>query len=241
MRGEYHGKKNCVEVVIGLTGISSYERRSKKREQDFTRKRKMTFAELIYFMLGMVKESTQNALSRFFQRAGKPHIQMSRQAFSKARQKICWEALQELFQGSVEGSYHEEWEQWRGFRLMAVDGSFIQLPQDKELLEYYGGLGHDGKTALALVSLLYDVKNDIVVDARIEPVRNNERALAQEHIETLLGLESYERGRELILFNRGYPSFEFIKAIQDKGIGDVMRVQKNFIRERELKGSGIAG
>jgi hypothetical protein len=34
----------------------------------------MDFTELLYFMLGMVKDSTQNALSRFFQRAGKADI-----------------------------------------------------------------------------------------------------------------------------------------------------------------------
>jgi hypothetical protein len=196
----------------------------------------MTFAELLYFMLGMVKDSTQNALSRFFQRAGKADIHMSQQAFSKARQKIRWEALQEMFQAGVEGSYCEQWQKWRGFRLMAVDGSFIQLPQDKELVEYYGGLGQEGRTASALVSLLYDLENDIIVDALIAPVHNNERSLALEHIQTLSGLESFERGRELILFDRGYPSFEFIKALQDKEIAYVMRVQKNFIREKDLKG-----
>jgi hypothetical protein len=37
----------------------------------------MTFAELMYFMLGMVKESSQNARARFFQRAGKADIPMS--------------------------------------------------------------------------------------------------------------------------------------------------------------------
>jgi hypothetical protein len=69
-------EKNCVEAVLRLAHHPRYERRSKKREQDFTRKRKMSFAELLYFMLGMVKDSTQNALSRFFQQAGKADIHM---------------------------------------------------------------------------------------------------------------------------------------------------------------------
>ncbi|MDR2786140.1 MAG: hypothetical protein LBB83_09535, partial [Treponema sp.] len=64
---------------------------------------------------------------------------LSKQAFSAARQKIKWEALQGLFQAIVIGSYHEEWEKRRGFRLMAVDGSFIQLPSDPQLIAYYGG------------------------------------------------------------------------------------------------------
>jgi ribosome-associated toxin RatA of RatAB toxin-antitoxin module len=208
--------------------------RAKKRKQDFTRKRKMTFKELIYFMLGMVKESSQNALERFFPKVGKEHIHMSQQAFSAARQKIKWEALQELFQASVTGSYHEEWERWRGFRLMAVDGSFIQLPSDPELVEYYGGLGREGTTATALVSMLYDLENDIIVDAKIGPVSGNERAMAEEHLHALLGLESYERGRELVIFDRGYPSHELIKSLQDKEIGYVMRIPGRFIWEKDL-------
>ncbi|MDR2069703.1 MAG: transposase [Spirochaetaceae bacterium] len=159
---------------------------------------------------------------------------MSRQAFSAARQKIRWEALQELFQASVTGSYHEEWERWRGFRIMAVDGSFIQLPSDLELAAYYGGLGPEGTAATALVSLLYDLENDIMVDAKIGPVSGNERAMAEEHLRALVGLESYERGRELIIFDRGYPSPELIKSLQDKEIRYVMRIPGKFIREKDM-------
>jgi hypothetical protein len=52
-------------------------------------------------MLGMVKESSQNALERFFPkiksdlRSAAAH--MSQQAFSLARQKVKWEAFEELF------------------------------------------------------------------------------------------------------------------------------------------------
>jgi hypothetical protein len=89
---------------------------------------------------------------------------------------------------------------------MAVDGSFIQLPSDPELVAYYGGLGHEKTAAAALVSLLYGLENDIIVDAKIGPVSGNERAMAEEHLKALVGLESYERGKELIIFDRGYPS-----------------------------------
>jgi hypothetical protein len=93
----------------------------------------------------------------------------------------------------VEGSYHEDWKRWRGYRVLAVDGSFVQLPADPELLKYFGGLGHEGKTPTALASLLYDLENDIIVDAKIAPVSGNERDLAAAHLEALSGLESYQR------------------------------------------------
>jgi hypothetical protein len=194
----------------------------------------MTFSELIYFMLGMVKESTQNALERFFPRVGKRQSRMSQQAFSVARQKIKWEAIEELFQASVLGSYQEEWGRWRGFRLMAVDGSFIRLPCDSALIEYYGALGRGGTSAAALVSLLYDLENDVIADAKIAPISENERALAEGHIQALRRMKSFQAGAELVIFDRGYPSIEFIMSLQENEITYVMRVQKGFIRAREL-------
>jgi len=81
----------------------------KKRKQDFTRKRKMIFTEIMYFMLSMIKQSTQNALERVFPQLQKENLHMSQQAFSACRQKIKWEAFEELFRTSAAGSYQEEW------------------------------------------------------------------------------------------------------------------------------------
>jgi hypothetical protein len=183
----------------------------------------------------MVKESTQNALERFFPQLGKEYAHMSQQAFSAARQKVKWEAFDELFRTSVSGSYNEECKLWRGFRILAADGSFIRLPMEQELIDYYGALGHEGTSAAALASVLYDVENDIIVDAKIEPIERNERSLAAEHIEALMKMGDFQQGhRELLIFDRGYPSYDFIKSLEDKEIAYVMRVQKGFIREEEL-------
>ena len=70
-----------------MVETAEYEARSKKREQDFSRKRKMTFKKLIWFMLNMVNESSQNALERFFPKI-KEAVHMSQQAFSLARKKV---------------------------------------------------------------------------------------------------------------------------------------------------------
>ena len=195
----------------------------------------MIFTEIIYFMLSLAKESTQNALERVFPQLKKENLHMSQQAFSKARQKIKWEAFEELFQTSVIGSYQEDWKLWRGYRLMAIDGSFIKLPSDKELLEYFGGLGHEQTAATALASLLYDLENNIVVDAKIASIHGDERTLAEEHLLALTGMTSYNQGhKELIIFDRGYPSYDFIKSLSDKDISYVMRIQKGFIRNYKL-------
>ncbi|MDR3160922.1 MAG: hypothetical protein LBU28_04835 [Spirochaetaceae bacterium] len=65
---------------------------------------------------------------------------------------------------------------------MAIDGSHIALPPDAALRTYYGATGHELTAATAQVSLPYDIENDIIVDARIEPLSEDERSLAKEHI-----------------------------------------------------------
>jgi hypothetical protein len=93
-------------MVRDLLGKAAYKIRSRKREQDFTRERKMPFEKLILFMLCMVKESSRNALERFFPQLNEA-TRRDEQAFSLARQKLKREALEELFRASVEGSYNE--------------------------------------------------------------------------------------------------------------------------------------
>jgi hypothetical protein len=198
----------------------------------------MSFKKLIWFMLGMFKESSQNALERFFPKL-KEAVHMSQQAFSLARQKIKWEAFRELFQASVRGSYNETLKDWRGYLVMAIDSSHIALPRDAALREYYGATGHELSAATARASLLYDIENDIIVDAKIEPLTADERSLAKEHIEGLgeLGLELGDR-KPLVIFDRGYPSKDFIKYLQDKEITYVMRVQRGFNTRIDKMGKG---
>jgi hypothetical protein len=195
----------------------------------------MPFKKLIYFLLSMIKESSQNALERFFEKIGED-IYLSQQAFSEARQKLKWEAFRELFDITVEVPYQGEIERWNGFRVMAIDGSKINLPNDRPLRDYFGTVGAGNSSPCAQGSILYDILNDLIVDARIEPMSTDERTLAREHLEKLAGMASF--GKELVLFDRGYPSVELIQWLQEKRIDFVMRVREKFDRGIDALGRG---
>ena len=75
---------------------------------------------------------------------------MTRQAFSKARRKIKWEAFEEALQATVKGSYHELCIWWRDWRVVGIDGSFIRLPASPALQAYFGALGSEGTSACGL-------------------------------------------------------------------------------------------
>jgi hypothetical protein len=185
----------------------------------------MPFKKLIYFMLGMIKESSQNALERYFGKAGET-THMSQQAFSLARQNIKWEALRELFETTVRETYRLGIKRWKGFRLFAIDGTTISLPADKELRACFGTAGAGQTSPTARGSLLYDVCNDLIADALIEPMAADERSLAKRHIEKLITLEGF--GKELILFDRGYASKELIQRLKSQNISFLMRVRRKF-------------
>ena len=178
----------------------------------------------------MIRESSQNALERFFIMNGED-THMTQQAFSLARQKIKWEAFRELFDYGVKVhyiNYADEIRLWNGYRVSAVDGSKLSLPNDQPLKEHFGASGAGNKSPTAQGSLLYDVMNNMVLDARIEPVSVDERTLAWMHINHLCGLESFEEWKELLLFDRGYPSFELINGLLERKIHFVMRVRGKF-------------
>ena len=207
---------------------SSYKSRSKKRAADFTRERKMPFTHMVFFMLNMLKQSTQTALDRYFDLIGRDDIHMSQQAFSEARQKLKWEACRELMDASASGVYRCDYNTWHGYRVWAIDGSKMQLPSDAELRTTFGKAGRtDGGSGVAAqCSCLYDVLNDIIADAHLEPIETDERTLCLRHLKHLEGMESFEK--ELVIMDRGYASSELIKAFLDTNVRFLMRVRKKF-------------
>ena len=214
----------------------AFKEEARKKPQDFTRDRKMPFVNLVYFMLNMIKASTQTCLDRFFKLIGREDVHMSQQAFSEARQKIKWEAIRELFRMIVDLIYEGHYDTWHGYRLMAIDGTKLQLPDDPKLREEFGALGQNNTAATAQGSALYDVLNKTLIDARIVPLEIGERELAMRHIDRLCRLESFSK--ECILFDRGYASFEMVEAMNGRGISFLMRVKKGFNKSIDLLAEG---
>jgi len=191
-------------------------------------------------MLNMIKDSSQNALERFFEKTGED-IQISQQAFSLARQKIKWEAFEELLDFTANTYYQEagkDTERWHGIRISALDGSKISLPNDPPLRDFFGTSGAGNISPTAQGSLLLDIFNDVIMDGRIEPMSTDERTIAQMHIKKLMKMESFEEWKELIIFDRGYPSFELIKELTESKIHFLMRVRKKFSVEIDELGRG---
>jgi hypothetical protein len=199
---------------------------AKKFPAAFTRSRKMPLISVIGLMINQIKSSTQAALEHFFDLTGRCEVNVSQQAFRKARQNLRWEACRYLMDQNIRSIYEEGYSTWHGYRVLAVDGSKMQLPSDPKLREVFGTAGRNETAATAQSSCLYDVLNGFIIDARIAPMSTDERSLAVQHIDHLASLPSFNK--ELILFDRGYPSFELLHYCEGKHVAYVMRLRSKF-------------
>jgi len=114
-----------------------------------------------------------------------------------------------------------------------MDGSVIELPNTKETQKEYGytttyKIGF--RIARALSSHLYDVENKLAISTCLSRYDDNERDLAKRNIGHMLQLETAPV-RNLILFDRGYPSADFMLYLQEKGISYLMRARGSFYKE----------
>jgi len=203
--------------------------RARGSPNSFTRHRLLPFSLVMYMILRLIRMSLQNEVENIFKWLHTPKEPPTGAAFSKARNKIRWQAFEELFRDSVEcRCEYDERRTWHNYRVSAIDGTKLALPIDRkgELLLEYGGMGTDGTSPTAQGSILYDIYNDLILDARIAPLKTSERELAVQHIESLTKQKDF--GKELIIFDRGYPSYDLMRDLADKGITFVMRVKRNF-------------
>ena len=194
----------------------------------FTRERKMTFSQIVLFILNGFNTSTQAALNRFFHDSLDKRDSMSQQAFSKARSHFDHSPFEYFFRDQTMRRFSGEHEirLLHGLQIFAIDGSCIALPDMPKLLDAFGGTGRNASSPTAKISLLYDVMNDFIVDAVIDRAGSSERDFALAHIEKLLNIKGAEK--RLLIFDRGYPSAELIEELESKGFYYLMRVKSKW-------------
>lgn len=116
---------------------------------------------------------------------------------------------------------------WKGFRLYAVDGTRIRLPNEATIKQSFGALGNDNKQhdcPMALASACYDVLNDLMIDTRIGHSKGSERAHALEHLNQVAR-------HALMIYDRGYPALWFMQAHLERSLDFCMRCSWDLYNE----------
>lgn len=124
------------------------------------------------------KFSLQNALNKVFGALGKLRLVPTASAYCQARQKLDPALFQELTTITAQDFYRLAGQEgsvatWRGHRLLGGDGSFLTLPDTPELRKTYT-VQRDPRsgteTVQALSVVLYDLRNDLALGAKLGPI-----------------------------------------------------------------------
>jgi hypothetical protein len=191
---------------------------------------KLKFEDLIFFMLNLNKKSLQIEIDNFMKNIKGENTLFTKQAFSEARQKVSPNAFIMLKDSVLSRMYKKgNFNTFRGYRLSAIDGSTIELQNTEKLRNAFGfAENQSARVARARVSCLYDIENKLVLDAQIGHYAKSEREHAVIHIKKLKELG---KKKDLILFDRGYPSKDLIYLLNEEGIDFLMRTSSQFMNE----------
>jgi len=184
-------------------------------------------------------KSIQLILNETVKYLPKDIMSISNSAYSKARKKIAHTAFIALNQLTVDVMYTEQYKTYCGKRILAVDGSKIRLPDTPEMIKEFGSHPYrntvvEGENAFALASVLYDTQNNIALEALLTPTDTSEKSLAIEHLK-------HVQENDLIIYDRGYGSYELIARIQQtKGDFLIRLSTQSFKHAKEMfKSDGI--
>lgn len=163
---------------------------------------------------------------------------VSAAAFCNARKKLGSAAVRQLLRDTAEDfdQQHGRHHRFHGRRVLAVDGTQVPVQRSAELWEEFGG-SFEGHTPQIMVSVLFDVIAKMPVDAVIAPCVSDERA----HLSRLL---SSTREGDILVLDRGYPSYAVIDLLLEQGLDFVVRVRvteafpavEQFLRSGQAEG-----
>ena len=141
-------------------------------------------------------------------------------ALSKARKKLKSSAFTEASDFIVNDFYKtQKTLTWHGYRLVAIDGSTLRLPDAKEIREKFGVHRNQSTDCpLARMSQAYDPLNNIALSVAIDSCHVSEKGLLPKHY-------LYLKENDLVLMDRGYPSYRLFYELFDRKCQFCMRIK----------------
>ena len=193
-------------------------------EKDFTRKRKLPLKQVLKCVLSMTGKSLRGELMDYFNLSLKmPTVS----ALVQQRNKINYTAFEALFRSFTNSV--DERSIYKGYRLLAVDGSDLHTPTNKdEKSSFYEGTNGQKPYNLFHLNALYDLQRRIYVDAVVQGRKheNEHRAFV-----TMVDRDNSSIPT-IYIADRGYESYNNMAHVIKKG-------QKFLIRVKDLISNSI--
>ena len=208
-------KKKLDRSIQNLSEIISLF--SKKPGKDFTRDRKLPIKKLIEFLIFMGGNTQTKELLEHFKFDIKTPTSS---AFIQQRNKLLPEALAFVLSEFVNSL--KKLKTFKGYRLIAVDGSKVSIPLNPEDKETYANRNKNSKGFNLLhINALYDVLNNLYLDATVQAYRktNEFKALVD------MMKRSNINEKVILLADRGYESYNNIAHLENENWNYLIRVK----------------
>ena len=188
------------------------------KKTDFIRNSKLSFEKMIRIILQAGGQSINKELAAYFNY----EISMpSPSAFCQKRSKIQFDAFKFLFSDFTKSCSSSKL--FKGYQLLAVDGSEIYIPKNEADQDtyIYNGENKKGWNRLHL-NALYDLENHFYLDAIINP---GKQTAERDALLEMLQRDIY-KNPFIIIADRGYESYELLYYFLKNKIPFVFRVKK---------------
>ncbi|MBR3241246.1 MAG: IS4 family transposase [Parasporobacterium sp.] len=208
----------------------------RKKSSDFTRIFKFPWFDILLYVIFRCKECVTSELSSYYAGIGWPEKRVSRQAAFKALKKLNPRVFDPLIHKFTELFYQSSLvKTFRGYLLLAVDGTTLNLPAGTLSLKRFGfspsfhiKTEADAKKATSRSSALYDVTNGIILDFVMRRYKDSELPIAIDQLSRVI---QYIRGKSAIfLADRYYDSVEVFSVLEGYGMKYCIRGKANFFK-----------
>jgi len=208
--------KNKLTSIISDMALNS-DLFVKDPTKDFIRNRKLNFDSVINLLLSMGGNSLGKELLDYYNYDPET---ASTSAFVQQRGKILPSAFKYLLD-KFTGSF-ENLKTYKGYRLLAVDGSDFHIFHNPNDPETYFKPKQNGKGYnLIHLNAMYDLCNKLYIDASVQPrLKMNEYKALCDMVDS-----SNLSEKALVVADRGYESYNVLAHIDQKGWKYVIRVK----------------
>lgn len=204
----------------------------------FRRNRKMNLSKMIMFVLSKRGMTLNMEIENFKRMMDGELPDITESAICQQRKNLNPEIFRKMMRTYIEDTYDEghDYDTYKGYLIFAIDGMKIELPNVPELQKEYGnnsGRLEQRPCVRALTSSIYDVINDMVIDAQIAPLNTSERELAKVNIAEMFDIlkDRIDLNKIIIIFDRGYPSVEMIGLLDELGVKYLFRLSNKIFKD----------
>ena len=189
--------------------------------KDFTRNRKLPLSTMLRIMISMGGASIKKEIYKY-----NPSILVTSSAFVQQRDKILPDIfgfILRLFTDKIVPNNN-----YRGYRLLAFDGSSITLSTNPYSPTFVDNNPlYEGGYSSYHLNAFYDLCNKIFVDAVVEP-----QSMFNENGAAIKMVDRSHIDKAIIMADRGYPGVNLFEHINRKpGLEYIIRTKNDWITE----------